>query len=137
MKQKSSPQRFFKVLCYPFGQTIGRNEESNEHGKNKVMQNMFYTNGLPVWSWDKSLSTKDDEVPVLQHRTNRKKIEEYTKYVKNKTMVFHQNIEEVQPSYLDMLDTRANNGENKTRRPQKLTTRETKKNQKILRKVPN
>ena len=40
-----------------------------------------------------------------------KKIEEYTKYVKNKTMVFHQNIEEVQPSYLDTPDTRADNGE--------------------------
>ena len=40
-----------------------------------------------------------------------KKIEEYTRYVQNKTMVFHHNIEEVQPSYLDTPDTRADNGE--------------------------
>ena len=62
------------------------------------MQNLFYSNVLPVCC----------------NITIEKKIEEYSKYVK-KTMVFLQNIEEVQPSYLDMLDTRADNGEKNNR----------------------
>ena len=42
-----------------------------------------------------------------------KKIEEYTRYVQNKTMVFHHNLEEVQPSYLDSPETKADIGEKK------------------------
>ena len=94
-------------------------QQKGSHGKNKVMHTCFKLMASGYGHETNRCQLRMLKCPfcngrhpgVVCNMIPIEKIDEYTRYVKNKTMVFHHNLEEVQPSYLDSPETRADNGE--------------------------